>query len=1197
MKAVHGVAATQPMNLDTKDHQNKLKESKNGTHSKDMLHPPLITEALEALPIDKHLMAIKEEELHRKKSRLKNSFLLNIPSVKTTSRVITNTSMEKSLDGNYSSHSRTSSKSSDNLSRKHNKSVPKGNPPISNSAGEKLHPFLFPDFEFVYKLLKNNPSLKSKTAEVVITGFESYLVETWVLERELTSTLSAYSGNPSSVIKCCQIYLPMQPNLWCYSELKHYYKIMTKLGFLKYINGKGFIFVADIHNLNLNHYQITNLLLIPNGVTIKEVWNNFSLNLNLRELQCAGRTSSMFHAPNGASVEKFYQIFRIPKKSLGLLVYDYYLHNSYDPNLQATSFLYSNNLSQKSLFLPVCTDVELLIYMVQISLIFFNLLDKNCTDGLLCKKTQRALVKWQKTYGAVYFPQLNQSLKTSITFNRINTNLITALLSLVVVSFYKLKSLECIVFSNSIYQQKDPFMDPSLMFKGIVEFQKKLESKKMKLDNNNEKFDGNNGYYIEFLDFIIIDKLFELTDDTDQSEFTQVKRFIKSTVKDLNVAKNGIGKIVSNVGTNTSLASLSSNSMITNSIDVFVANIQHHRSVFKNSETLLATTSIKLSPDNAATRVLSDKQIIDGRFQQPHRQQDIAELKHSKEDDSTSSFFSISDKSKSNLSKSVKNSVKGSSPSSLENSVSLNPISTVSSNPSNSNKDEVCETDLRKKSFFVNHDKNCRMKFPGQISSLIGYIWLDMDFPIQTLFSRSRNGEYDYGFYNAFVWYKYGENFDPQLQINFKKENNRLVDDITMLKKEKKNDKDDLNDVLDGENINEIVERFRVHQFYSSFNAQTENSLDEISKELYDYYNYKYVQNMGSMNNTNNINKGSKYKRNSKDEAKYGTNNFSDLPVDDNLIDINSKAHKQIYEKFQEGILQTKLEDYVKKEIYDPDFYNELNRRNSISDNKSSTDDYEKPILIRSDSFSTVEDSVFHENPIIHLNKLACMIKRDVDMLTGFNIYSLGEADNEVFLMLDDLNEQKIPAFEKNLEIIKTNLYQQLQTNTTQIEKQKKQLDSTVSKYSYDTRLLERKFKNCIETQELFEVKLQSLQKKLLLEAKRKGIQYLLQLYRDDCITIDDIKGIYNSSLVSSELEKVAVKLKDKADPKSIVAVLRRSKLRIFYKSVNEGMIISAFKLLITIFQYFYYKVKKLGVKKEEEGVEEKEEAADVVSE
>lgn len=1180
------------MNLDIKDHQNKPKETKNGTTLKDILHPPLITETLEAAAVDKHLMAIKDEELHRKKSRLKSSFLLNIPSnVKTAGRVITNTSIEKSLDGNHSGHSRTSSKSSDNVSRKNNKVVPKSNPQINNSSGEKLHPFLFPDFEFVYKLLKNNPSLKSKTAEVVITGFESYLVETWVLERELTSTLSAYSGNPNSVIKCCQIYLPMQPNLWSYSELKHYYKIMAKLGFLKYVNGKGFIFVADIHNLNLNHYQITNLLLIPNGVTIKEVWNNFSLNLNLRELQCAGRTSSMFHAPNAASVEKFYQIFRIPKKSLGLLVYDYYLHNSYDPNLQSTSFLYSNRPYQKSPFLPICTDVDLLIYMVQISLIFFNLLDKNCTDGLLCKKTQRALVKWQKTYGAVYFPQLNQSLKTSITFNRINTNLITALLSLVLVSFYKLKSLECIVFSNSTYQQKDPFMDPSLMFKGIVEFQKKLESKKMKLDDNNDKNDGNNGYYIEFLDFVIIDKLFELTDDTDQSEFTQVKRFIKSTVKDLNVAKNGIGKIVSNVGTNTSLASLSSNSMITNSIEAFVTNIQHHRSVFKNSETLLATSSITLSPDNAATRVLSDKQIIDSRVQQTHRQQDTAEIKHTKENDSTSSFFSISDKSKSSVSKSVKNSVKDNSPSSNENSISLNPSSPLSSNRSNSNKDEAGETDLRKKSFFVNHDKTIRMKFPGQISSMIGYIWLDVNFPIQTFFSRSKNREYDYGFYNAFVWYKYGENFDPHLQINFKKENNRLVDDITMLKNEKKNVKDDSNQVLDDENINEIVERFRIHQFYSSFNAQTENSLDEISKELYDYYNYKYVQNMDSMNNSNNINKGTKYKSNSKDKAKYETNALTDMPVDDNLIDINSKAHKQIYEKFQEGLLQTKLEDYVKKEIYDPEFYHELKRRNSFPDTKNSTDAYEKPILIRSDSFSTVEESIFHENSIIHLNKLAFMIKRDVYMLNSFNVYSLDEPDNEVFLVLNDLNEQKIPAFEKNLEIIKTNLYQQLQTNTTQIEKQKKQFDSTVSKYSYDTRLLERKFKNCIETQELFEVKLQSLQKKLLLEAKYKGIQYLIQLYCDDCITIDDIKGIYNNPLVSRELDKVAIKLKDVTDPKSIVDAMNKSKLRIFYKSVNEGIIISTFKLLITIFQYFYYKIKKSSVKKE---VEEEEEDNDI---
>lgn len=1179
------------MNVGNKDTVIKKQHLNLEDKSKISLDPPVLIKKFNESSKSKNISTSNVDDVRKKRDNLKNTLLLKQQfNAKNNSKHSNHISIDNFLDNNHSKNSTPSSNGSEPLSNKrHKKSDSEAD--TSNNKG-KNYPFLFPDFQFVYEVLKNNPDLKEKVNEVVITGFESYLVETWVLERELTNTLSAYSGNPNSIIKCCQIYLPIQPNLWPCPDLKRYYKIMTKLGYLKHINGKGFIFVADIHNLNLNHYQITNLLLISNGGTIKEVWNNFTLNLNLRELQCAGRTSSMFQAPSSASMEKFYQIFKIPKKSLGAQLYDYYLNNTYDPNLP-TTFLFSNKSTQKSPFLLIYTDVELLVYMVQTSLMFFNLLDKDCCDGLLCKKTQRALIKWQKTYGAVYFPQLNQSLKTSITFNRINTNLLTALLSLVLVSFFKLQTLDCIPLSNALYHQTDPFMDPSLMFKGIVQFQKKLESKKMKLDHSKTQFYENDEHYIEFLDFIIIDKLFALTDDTDQTEFTQLKRFIKSTVKDLNVTKNGIGKIVSNVGTSTALASLSSNSMITNSIDEFVLKIQNQKSMFKNSETLLATTAI--SSEKFSNKGLSDQQIANIKLQlhqeklESKKNDRVDSIKQS-EDSSVSGSTTPSNKASGKL-YSLKDNLL-STTTSVDNSMSVSTSSANSLSKWKSHSKDTKEADLRKKTPLINHQKNSKVKFPGQISCLIGYMWVEISFPVQTYFSRSKNKEYDYAFYNDFVWYKYNEHFDIQLQVTFKKENTRLVNDIIMFRNEKRGNTPGVNKYSDDESIDDIVERFRIHQFYSSFNLEIENDLDEISKELYDYYNYKYVQKMEDMNgkiietsnnNTNNdINQSQKNNKNGK------MNPYSDLPVDDTLIDINSKAHKEIYQKVQEGILQAKLEDFVKKELHSPEFNNEINRRNSISDMKNLENNVEKPILIRSDSFSTVEDSVFEVNPIIHLNKMAYMIRRDVAKMDSMDIYTSNEIDDEVASILKELNENKIPQFEKNFELIKTTLFQQLQTNNTQIEKQKKQLDSTVSKYIYDTRLLERKFKNCIDTQESFEAKLESLKKKLILEAKGKGIQYLLQLFKDDAITVDDIKSAYNNNkLIANELDKIIIKLEDKNDPKSIITVLSSSKLRIFYKGVNQGVVVYVLKLLLRIFQYFFHSLKKLQASKYEEDEEQ----------
>lgn len=1029
----------------------------------------------------------------------------------------------------------------------------------TNKLNKKLYPFLFPDFEYVYKIFQSDESLKEKTTEITVQGFELYLVETWALEREKTCLLPAFTGNPNNLINCCQMFLPMEPSSWPSSYLRSYYKIMSKIGFLKYVMGKGYIFVADIHDLNLNHYQITNLILIPNGTTIRDVWNNFVLNINLRELQCSGRSNSLFQMPSPSTIEKFYQLFKIPKKSLGSQVYDFYVENDYDNNIPSSSN-YSNRKINKY-FIKLSTDVELLVYMIQTSLWFFDLYDENDIDGFLCKNTQRALLKWQKSFGAVYFPHLNQTLKTSITYNRINSNLITALLSLVMVIFFKLRRLNYFDNLNFECKKKDPFINPWLLFYGIQTFEERLKEKKMKIDGNPAKADYNDDSTekTRFLNFYIIDRLFELTDEADTADLNQFKKIIKTTFKDFSVSKKGVKKVINKMGSRKSVDDLASTTELTNSIEDFVDKVSLHRDYFRNSETLLASTSIN-------SRGSKNMQFDPEAFMETVNMNEME----------------------------------------IENAF---------------DRDDLFYPRVKeynREALKVDFYKKIRFKFPKNISSIIGYLWVEVSFPLNDYFEKSKNKEYDYGFYNRFVWFDYNSFFDSQYREIYVTEANRLIEDIEMLKdggnKKALGRKDKIDDNLYlrqkmKKTLNEtsklktaeIVERFRIHQFYSSFNDNNENKLDEISKELYDYYNYKYVEHNeithnGTMPTKDNISNKQKDGGNitelslrqssmhlidgTEDDGMLDNqSSMFDLPVDGKLIDNKSRDHMKIYEKVQEEIIKTNLDVFLKKEICNPKFEHELLRRSTISNGEyRRVNSIERPLLKKSQSFSLIDDSVLDFERNLTSTSIGKHIKTSIKEFNEAEERITFRKKQDVLEKTKNMNQELVVGCNKDFELIKTDLFQRLQTNSTQIEKQKKQLDSTVSKYTYDSRLLERKIENCIETQEIYEAKLDKLKESLLQSAKSKGLQYLVQLCQDKIITIEDIKGVYNDNnnyLINKELVNVLLRLKGSTEPSEIVEALRRSRLHIYCNGNNQSVIINyILRLFLNIYHFIAFRFR-----------------------
>jgi len=73
--------------------------------------------------------------------------------------------------------------------------------------------FIFCDLKALYDL--GLPSYIDLTyTELDVVGYELYLVEQWIAERRLSSTITSFTGNTQDVIRAVQVLLPTDPSLW-----------------------------------------------------------------------------------------------------------------------------------------------------------------------------------------------------------------------------------------------------------------------------------------------------------------------------------------------------------------------------------------------------------------------------------------------------------------------------------------------------------------------------------------------------------------------------------------------------------------------------------------------------------------------------------------------------------------------------------------------------------------------------------------------------------------------------------------------------------------------------------------------------------------------------------------------------------------------------------------------------------------------
>ncbi|CAI5758687.1 unnamed protein product [Candida verbasci] len=298
--------------------------------------------------------------------------------------------------------------------------------------------YVIPDFNavkyFQKEFVQSNEFHIIEESEV--TGFEIYLVEQWMINRNISCVISAYTGNENSKISVVKFTIIKKPS-------KHY-----PLRFQEYLNeiiqnhskikkmetsrppsmstsransnnetitlaklsskaptrresttndSNEVCFVTNLTSLPSN----LNLIPIPGG-DVRAIEKYFIINSNLKRLQCTGRSMSLISDKlSDASEDKFRQMYRI----------------------------YNTKI-------PVKFAIRELINIIQTSLFYFDLLDAKYCNGLLCAKTEEAIMNWWNLIGLPHYnikPNFKNGALPSITVAAIISLILSVRLRIIIV--------------------------------------------------------------------------------------------------------------------------------------------------------------------------------------------------------------------------------------------------------------------------------------------------------------------------------------------------------------------------------------------------------------------------------------------------------------------------------------------------------------------------------------------------------------------------------------------------------------------------------------------------------------------------------------------------------------------------------------------------------------------------------------------
>lgn len=348
--------------------------------------------------------------------------------------------------------------------------------------------YIIPDFNavkyFQKEFIASNEFHLIQESEV--TGFEIYLVEQWVNDRNISSIVTAFTGNEASKISVVRLTIIKKPAKYYpvrfqeyLNELIQNHSRMKKMekdrpkNLHSRTNSAGEMLTlsklsttqsspvpppspkrenstADYTNevcfvTNLTSLpSALNLIPIPSG-DVRKVETSFMVNSNLKKLQCTGRSISMTTSKiSDASEDKFRQMYKI----------------------------YNTKV-------PILFAAKELVNIVQTCLFYFDLLDARYCDGLLCAKTEEAIMNWWNLIGLPHF---------NVKPNPVNGILPARTVAAVVSLILSVRMRMVLVGGSDV--PKDPFDFENFML-AIGQFQRQFKldkTRKLDMETLNKMF-------------------------------------------------------------------------------------------------------------------------------------------------------------------------------------------------------------------------------------------------------------------------------------------------------------------------------------------------------------------------------------------------------------------------------------------------------------------------------------------------------------------------------------------------------------------------------------------------------------------------------------------------------------------------------------------------------------------------------------
>lgn len=322
---------------------------------------------------------------------------------------------------------------------------------VSIGSGMELITYVFPDFKAV-KYFEKEFVLADEyhIAEVTTaSGFEIYLIDQWIRSRKIGSFISVFTGNQESVVnvvkftvikKLAEKYPPRFQEYLSELILSHAtYKKMTQMGDSPDL-GVGSVDIQ--HN---EYLMVTNLNAFPRNLNLiaathgdsRSAISRYMINSNLRMFYCGGRSLSLLaERVSDSCAGRFRQMYRMNSEAV-----------------------------------PADFAILELVNLVQTCLFYYDLLDAEYADGLLCQKTEDAIESWWNLIGLPVF-NIKPDMKSGI----LSSKTVSAIISLTVSVKLRLQMF------GSCDVPKDPFDFENFML-SIGQFQKQIGiHKKRKLD-------------------------------------------------------------------------------------------------------------------------------------------------------------------------------------------------------------------------------------------------------------------------------------------------------------------------------------------------------------------------------------------------------------------------------------------------------------------------------------------------------------------------------------------------------------------------------------------------------------------------------------------------------------------------------------------------------------------------------------------